>query len=339
MVGALQRPTDHQHGALGSHRAGERDDPVFGDAAQRRGPCRILRLAVALAHDIGAHDLEAGRVACQERLVVKALADQHMAERQHHGGVAVGPKRQPFGVDAARCVVAHGRYVDQMRAVGHGVAQGGRRFVARRAAALDLRVAPGQSAKGDDELAVPLDPVPGGVVARQSVGAAENMRQDDFGCPVRVAQHRARIAADRVEEAMDLALRMMEAPRARPPIGAGVDRRVSMVRAHPVELCCDEIQRRFPGHLNESFAAAPPVRRRPVSLEPAAPDDGTRDAQVPMRGAEHRLADRRGIGVAAPWFHADEPAVLGADLVCPPMQGGEQGPGLLATRRWRIVPR
>ena len=84
---------------------------------------RALRLAVAFSQDIGPHDLEADAVSRQKCLVMTGLGDEDMAQGQHQGGVAVWPKRQPFGLDAARCIVAHGRNVDQMGAVADGVAQ------------------------------------------------------------------------------------------------------------------------------------------------------------------------------------------------------------------------
>jgi hypothetical protein len=64
------------------------------------------------------------------------------------------------------------------------------------------------------------------------------------------------IAADRVQEAMDLALRVMEAAGARPAVGAAEDRAVGVLVLDPLELIGDEIERLVPLDLDEGLLAA-----------------------------------------------------------------------------------
>ena len=66
----------------------------------------ILRLPVSLAHDIGAHSLEAGAVARQKVRIVQTAGHQRMDQRQQHRGVGARPDRNPFGVHGHRTVRA-----------------------------------------------------------------------------------------------------------------------------------------------------------------------------------------------------------------------------------------
>ena len=85
--------------------------PVIGAAQSASLGC-----AVALAHEIGAHALEAGAVAREEFAVVQALGDQRVGQRQQHRGVGIGPDRNPFRRDRARPVVADRADIDDLDA-------------------------------------------------------------------------------------------------------------------------------------------------------------------------------------------------------------------------------
>ena len=62
---ALQRPRRGHHRARRRHAPRQRADRVGRNAGDRRGPVGVLRLAVALAHQIGQHALEADAVTCR----------------------------------------------------------------------------------------------------------------------------------------------------------------------------------------------------------------------------------------------------------------------------------
>ena len=79
VIGALQRPRGADHGAVRRHAPRQRADGVGGDAGDRRRPVGVLRLAVAFAHDVGAHALEAGAVA------IKKVRDRAAGSRSMYG--------------------------------------------------------------------------------------------------------------------------------------------------------------------------------------------------------------------------------------------------------------
>src|SRR5947209_9669338 len=79
----------------------------------------------------------------------------------------------------------------------------------------------------------------------------------------------AHVAAERVEEAMHLALRVMEAPGARPAVGPAEDRRVAVRVNHALEFAGQTLRRLFPVELDEGVRAAPLACRARPMLEPA----------------------------------------------------------------------
>ena len=117
VVRALQRPADADHGAAAppSRAPGQRCEsaamPVIFSAH-----ARVLGLAVLLAAEIGAELLEAHRVAVEEGLIMEALDQQRVAERQDHRGVGVGPDRQPFDIAAGVEIVGRRRHIDEAHA-------------------------------------------------------------------------------------------------------------------------------------------------------------------------------------------------------------------------------
>ena len=66
----------------------------------------------------------------------------------------------------------------------------------------------------------------------------------------------AHVAADRIQESMDLALGVMEAAGARPAVGAAEDRPVGMLRLYAREFLGHEIERLVPRHLDERLLAS-----------------------------------------------------------------------------------
>ena len=120
VVRALQRPADADHGAPRRHLARQRNDAVGGNAGDPLRPGRVLGLAVLFAAEIAAELLEADRVAVEEGLIVEALDQQRVAEREDHRGVGVGPDRQPFDIAARVEIVGRRRHIDEAHA---GLAQ------------------------------------------------------------------------------------------------------------------------------------------------------------------------------------------------------------------------
>ena len=112
VIGALQRPRRADHGAVRRHAPRQRADGVGRDAGDRRRPVGVLRLAVAFAHDIGAHALEAGAVASEKVGIMQPVRDQRMTERQQHCSIGAGPDRDPFRRHRGRAVLADRTDID-----------------------------------------------------------------------------------------------------------------------------------------------------------------------------------------------------------------------------------
>ena len=91
-----------------------------------------------LSAEIGREPVEAHGVAVEEGAVVQVLGQQHVAERQHHRGVGVGPDRQPFDRAAVVEILGGRRHVDEAHArVAHAV-EAALHVMQRRAAGVDL---------------------------------------------------------------------------------------------------------------------------------------------------------------------------------------------------------
>src|SRR5262249_33144097 len=133
------------------------------------------------------------------------------------------------------------------------------------------------AAEGDHGLAVLDDLLPGHVAPADALERPRDMREQHGGGSCAVAVDGAHVAAERrVEEPVQLALRVMETPGARPAVRATEDRAGSMCVAYPLELVCQQVEHAVPGHRDELIPAAPVVGTG-SALEPAAPDHGKGD--------------------------------------------------------------
>ena len=278
MVGALQRPRHGQHGAPGRHAARQRADDVGRDGGDPGRPFGILGHAVALAHEVAPEPVEAGRVALQEVLVVAALGDQRVGDAEHQRGVGVGSGRDPLGFEGGVGVGAVGADIDEVDAVLAAAPEPAAHVVAADAAVVDLGVLERDAAEHHHQVAVPGDHRPGGVAAAEAADRADDVRQDHLRGGHRVGVDRVAVAADRVHEAVHVALRMVEAPGAAPAVGAGVDRRVAEFAAHAVELGGGEVEGARPRDGHERLPAAAALGSAGSVLEPALADHRPGDA-------------------------------------------------------------
>ena len=277
MIGALQRPGDHDEGFLPRHPAREIANCRGRKTGDGGGPVRRFRTSVRLAGDIGREPVEPGRVVGQELRIVQALDDQHMGERQHQRDIGIGVQPQPFGTEFVEHVVAERTDIDRSRPGPSHIEESVARDVAPDTAWIHLGVAQRRSAEHDDELGMAGDFAPRRVAADETIRRADDMRQDDVARSKTIILHRPHIAADRIEEPMQLALRVVETPGARPAVGAAVDRLVAVRGPHARQFGCDEIEGRLP------IDSARRVRRR-VPLRPLLrPGRGRRRARA-VRG-------------------------------------------------------
>ncbi len=298
VVRPLERPRHHQEGPRPGHAAGERPDRPGRNLGERRRPVRRLGDPVGAAVEIGAETVEPDRVAVEEGAVVEALGDEGVGEREHQRHVAVRPHRKPFGPGLGDDVVAHRAHRDEVHAGPPAGEEPVPERVADHAPGGDLAVPPRRAAEHHDQPGMPGEHGPRGVAAGEAAPVADDVGQDDVGRGEAVVLDRAGIAADGVQEAVDLALRVVEAPGARPAVGAAVDRFVPVLRPHPVELRRGEVEGGVPRDADERLPPAPGTAGRAALPEEGFPDDGMEDAGRIGADVAERLDHRRGVRIA-----------------------------------------
>ena len=255
---------------------------------------------------------------------MQVLRQQRVAERQDQGGVGVGPDRQPLDGAAGVEVVGRRRHVDEAHALGAHAVEPALHVMLGGAAGIDLAVLVRHAAEGDEELAMLGHHVPRRVHGHQLVHRRHDVRHQHARRAQAVEILVAHIAADRIQEAMDLALRVMEAAGARPAVGAAEDRAVGVRVLDPLEFLGDEIERLVPLELDERLLAALFGSSAGAFLQPALAHRRTAHAQPRHLVGQHVQADRRGIGILGERMQPHRLAVVVVlDLVDAPMGGGE----------------
>ena len=136
------------------------------------------------------------------------------------------------------------------------------------AASGDLGVFGRHAAEGDKELGVLRHDIERGGLVPALFHGHDDMRHDDAAGAEAVAVIMPDIAADAVEEAVHLALRVVEAAGAGPAIGAAENGAVAVRGFDAGEFGGDEVQRDRPFHFHEGFAAAQFGRRAGAAVEP-----------------------------------------------------------------------
>ena len=115
--------------------------------------------------------------------------------------------------------------------------------------------------------------------------------------PADVRVHRTHIATEhRVQEPVQLSQRMMEPSGAGPTVRAAEDRTRSMRIAHARKFIGQQVERAVPRHRDERIAATPVVSARAV-LQPTTPHHRTGDAGLVAQGVGEIFQDAVWIGV------------------------------------------
>lgn len=125
---------------------------------------------------------------------------------------------------------------------------------------------------------------------------AEHMRNDRLRGGGAVARYRGDVAADRVQESVNLAQCMVKSAGACPPVGATEDRVVPVFAPNTFEFGGGDVQRLVPRKFNERVLSAPLTRPVPVSLEPTLADRWTQDAGAVVDGGGKNVGDGGGFG-------------------------------------------
>ena len=239
-----------------------------------RRPRHILGPAVGLATQVGGEALEPDAVTREEVFVVPALFEQGMCESEHDRDVAVRPGRKPLRVEEVRHVVAQGTHVDEgdsgLARLAHVAALG----VAGDAAVVDLAVLERHPSEADHELGVPDDRGPARVLTLEPGEGTHDVRHDVLGRGEAVGVDGAGEAAGEVQQAIQVALGVVELPGAAPAVGAGEDRGVAVGAPHPFDLRRDQAFGLVPGHGHEGLRPASLRRRARAVVEPGASHRG-----------------------------------------------------------------
>ena len=228
---------------------------------------------------------------------MQSLVDERVRQREHHGDVGARHEREPLGVDEPGQVVAQ-------RAEQHELGAA-RRAAARRWSRAGCRLAPPgltivfligmppKQTKSSVCARAPTTPSPG-------PGTRASSRRRAAGSPTArraVGVLAAHVAAEAVEEAVELALRVVEAAGAAPAVGAAEDALAPVPR-----------RRRAAARAASRSGAVAQLTGTNGSAPRRASGPGPRSSQP---GADHRLRDpgavpqaiddvaeqRRGIGV------------------------------------------
>ncbi len=312
VLGALQRPADRDQRAPGRHLAGQPADPLGRDTGQGGRPRRGLRHAVDVTAHVGREPRVAHRVAVQEAPIGESLGVQHVAQREHQRDVAPGHRSDPFGAQGSVGVAAQRADRDQPAAARHGGRQRRSRGVAADAARGHRRVLRGQPAERHDQVGVLRYDGPRGGARHDQAHVADHVRQQHLRGPVAVRVHRADVAAQAVQEPVQLALGVVEPARAGPAVRPPEHAVRAIVRVHPAQVFRQQVERGRPGDGHEHVV--PAGRRARAVLQPPLADMRLADPRrVTMRPGQV-LQDPAGGRVFPPGAHRRQLAPVTLDL-------------------------
>src|SRR5262249_15052958 len=152
------------------------------------------------------------------------------------------------------------------------------------------------AAERDQELRVARDDAPRGRLPEDRTRAPDDVRQQHQRRADAVAVDRRGEAADQREEAVELALRLVEETGARPAVRAAAERLVAVLRDAPAVLVRGAIPCLLPRERNEGVGAAV-ARRSRAALEPAAAGDRAQHARGMADAPREVREERRRVGV------------------------------------------
>jgi hypothetical protein len=240
---------------------------------------------------------------------VPTLLDQRVREGEHDRHVRAGHGSEPLGADEVGEIVAQGAHEHELRAPGPGGAEVLARRVPAGAARAHRDVLERDPAEADEELGVAGDHRPRGRAIQEVAHGPHDVRHDDRERAVAVGVLPRHEAAEAVEEAVELALGVMEAARARPPIGATVHGLASVRGVHPAQLARQPLGCFRPAHGDEWLGAATIVRAR-AALEPARADHGLGDPRPVLQASRDVGQEWRGIAIVPVRVDGHHRAVL-----------------------------
>ncbi len=197
---------------------------------------------------------------------MEAGVEQAVGETQHHRGVGVGAHRHPGGLEGLHQILTERGQVDEPDPPVVTHLEPAVQHVTALAPELDLAVLDRHPPEGHHQLGVLRDLDEVGLFVHEVVeGEPEDMWGDHMPGGDRVVVHRVGEASDRVEEAVDLTLGVMEATGTGPAVAAAEDGLIAVLGPDPLQLGGHQIEGDVPFHLDEPLLPAPlPTRARAV---------------------------------------------------------------------------
>ncbi len=256
---------------------------------------------------------------------MQPLCDQGVRQGKHQRDIGAGKDRMPDRLDRRWKIIA--QRADQ---VEFSAAPARRDQVVvgdmlARAAAADIVVLHRHAAKGEDQRACLRQLGPANVVAGDRRLRGDDVRQDHRRRAGTVRVDRADIAAGEVQKAVELVLRVVEAPGAGPAIGPAEHRARPMRGIDPAQFGGDAVERLGPGDRDKFVRASPPVRPR-TTLQPATPHHRPGDARLVRHRSRDVAEERRRRGVAR-MRHDLDVSVAHPHRKRPPMRAVRQTAG------------
>ena len=223
---------------------------------------------------------------------MQPLLVQRVGQSEQERSVGIGPHRQPLRIEEVRRVLLEGTHVDEVDAVVPAALEPAPRDVASDPARVDLCVLQRDPAEHHHQLRVLRDHRPRGHgVQHVEELETEHVRHDHLGRGGAVAVHRVGVAAEHLQEAVDLTLGVVKAPGAGPAVGAREDRLVAVQRLDPAELARREVEGLLPADGDEWLVTPAAAVLLRAALEPALAHRRLHDAGAVVNAVLEGLAD------------------------------------------------
>src|SRR5581483_831975 len=167
--------------------------------------------------DIALEALEANAVAVKESSVVQSLRNQRVCHRQHDGHIRSWDERLPLCLYEVGQIITQRAEEHKLHAAFSSLAQIVRHPVAANTSRFDSGILERQSSEADEQVYVFDNRGPSGSSRQHIPEIAEDVWKGDLGGAYAVAMHRVGVAAQTIEKAMNLTLRVVKAPGTGPP--------------------------------------------------------------------------------------------------------------------------
>ena len=296
VVRTLQRPGHIEHCSLARHPRREIHDHLRAHPGDGARPLCVLGHAVVLPGQVSLESPEPDAIAVEESAIVPPVAVKLVRDPEHHCGVGVGPDGHPLECSAGIEVVAHRAHVHELHARARHRGKAAAHQVFSRTARVDLRVLARHAAECDKQLGMVSHHVPARVLDDQLVHRRDDVRHQHARGAQAIGIGVANVTAQAVQKPMDLALRVVKASSAAPPVGSPEHGAIPVLGNGRSQRTRGQVQRGIPVDFDEWLEAPQFGCRAHAVLKATAAHRRTHDAQTPHR-VKHGKADVRRIGI------------------------------------------